>query len=352
MHRRGERRHRAGAREIGVVEDEERRLAAEFEEDLLECRRAVGHHSAARRRRAGERNHVHPWVFRQQRADAVVAGGDDVDHARRNVGVLGDELPHRGSAPRGVGCRLQDDGVACGQCGPDLGEVDLMREVPRGDRADHADRLPGDRPVGLDAHRRGDACVGGPLVGLRRVGAEAEVGDRALQLRGRRQHHRRAHLRDRDLAQILDVLGQHLLQLPNAAHPQFGVGGPVGFVECAAGRLDRAAHIVGARVGGDAQHLLGGRVDRRERAGATGHEFPVDEQLTLAIGQHPHTDSRLLLDNCPTTFTRTIAPDRREKQGWAAQPRISRNRNAAYTAVFRHVLASRGLRPITWTCVQ
>ena len=47
-----------------------------------------------------------------------------------------------------------------------------------------------------------------------------------------------------------------------------------------------------ARIGGDAQHLFGGRVDRRERARAARHELPVDEQLTLAIGQHPHSDSR------------------------------------------------------------
>ena len=112
---------------------------------------------------------------------------------------------------------------------------------------------------------------------------------------------RRAHLRDRELAQFLDVLGQHLLQLTNAAHPQLGVGRPVGVVECAAGRLDRAAHVVGGRVGGDAEHLLGGRVDRRERAAAARHQLAVDEQLTLAIvQQRPYPTPASLLDNCPT----------------------------------------------------
>ena len=66
-------------------------------------------------------------------------------HARRDVGVLGDELAEDGRAPRGVGRRLEDDGVARRQRRAELGEVDLMRKVPRGDRADDADGLPGDR---------------------------------------------------------------------------------------------------------------------------------------------------------------------------------------------------------------
>ena len=173
-----------------------------------------------------------------------------------------------------------------------------MREVPRRDGADDADRLAGDRAVGLDAHRRRDTEIGRPLIRLGGVGAEAQVLDRTLELRDRGQHPRRADLGDGQLAQLLDVVAHGLLQLADAAHPQFGVGGPVGVVEGAAGGLDRAAHVVGARVGGDTEHLLGGRVDRRERARAAGHELPVDEQLTLAIGQHPHTDSRF---DCWTT---------------------------------------------------
>ena len=52
-------------------------------------------------------------------------------------------------APRRVGRRLEHDGVAGRQRGPELGQVDLEREVPRRDRADDADRLPGDGAVGL-----------------------------------------------------------------------------------------------------------------------------------------------------------------------------------------------------------
>ncbi len=158
--------------------------------------------------------------------------------------------------------------------------------------ADDPDRLARDGAVGLDSQRRGDAEIGGPLIRRGGVGAKAEVLHRTLELGGGGQHPGSAHFGDGQVAELVDVVAHGGLQLPNAAHPQLGVGGPVGVVECAAGGLDRSAHVVGARVGGGTEHLLGSRVQRRERPRAAGDEFPVDEQLALAIGQHPHSDSR------------------------------------------------------------
>ncbi len=273
-------------------------MPPEFEEHLLERGGPVGHHRASRRRRPGERNHVHPWVFRQQRADAVVAGGDDVDHAGRDVGVLDDELAKDRRAPRGVGCRFENDGVARRQRRAELGEVDLVREVPRGDRADDADRLPCDSAVSLDAHRRGDAEVGGPLIGLGRVRAEAQIVDRALELRHRSQHPRRADLGNGQFPQFFYVLGHRLLQLTKTPHPQLGVGRPVGVVECAAGRLDRRpmSSVVASAATPSTSSVAG--LIGRERAPAARHQLAVDEQLTLAVVQQAHTNSPLL---CWTT---------------------------------------------------
>ncbi len=152
-----------------------------------------------------------------------------------------------------------------------------MREIPRRNGTYHADGFPHDGAAGGDAHRRRDAEIGLPLVGLRGVGGEPEIVDRALQLRGGGQHPRRTHLRDGDLAQFLDVFAQCVLQLTQAAHPQPGVGRPVGLVEGTAGRLDGTAHVLGVGIGGDAQHLLAGRVDRREGARTAGHQLAVDE---------------------------------------------------------------------------
>ena len=64
-----------------------------------------------------------------------------------------------------------------------------------------------------------------------------------------------------------------------------------------------AAHVVGVGVGGDAEHLLGGRVDRGKRARAAGDELAVDEQSLSrsASNRHPELPC-LILDNCPTEF--------------------------------------------------
>jgi hypothetical protein len=89
------------------------------------------------------------------------------------------------------------------------------------------------------------------------------------------------------------VVAEGLLQLPDTAHPQLGVGRPVGVVEGAPRRLDRPAHVAGARIGGDAEHFFGGGVEGGERARTARHELAIDEQLTLAIVQNPHSNSRL-----------------------------------------------------------
>ena len=182
VHRRGERGHRAGAGQIGVVEHQERRLAAEFEEHLLQRGGAVGHHRAAGVGRSGERHHVDARILRQQRTDAVVAGGDDVDDAGGEVGVLGDQLAQHRCAPRGVGSGLEHHRVARRQRGTELGEVDLVREVPRRDRADDADGLAGDRAVASScpsAPRCRDRWSTGRTRRCRRRSSDPRPGPRA-----------------------------------------------------------------------------------------------------------------------------------------------------------------------------
>ena len=89
------------------------------------------------------------------------------------------------------------------------------------------------------------------------------------------------------------MFAQGVLQLTQAAHPQPGVGGPVGLVERTAGRLDGTAHVLGVGIGGDTEHLFGGRIDRCEGATTAGHQLAVDEQPRFAIRQDPHPNSCL-----------------------------------------------------------
>ena len=81
-------------------------------------------------------------------AHEVVRRRHHVDHARRDVGLLGDEPAETGRVERRVGRRLEHHGVAGGQRLADLVDRDLERVVPRHDRAHDADRLPPDLPPG------------------------------------------------------------------------------------------------------------------------------------------------------------------------------------------------------------
>ena len=71
--------------EVGVVEDDERRVAAELERDLLQLRRALPHQELADLGRAGEPELAHERVRRHLAADrGRVLGGarHDGEHAR------------------------------------------------------------------------------------------------------------------------------------------------------------------------------------------------------------------------------------------------------------------------------
>ena len=160
----------AGPPQVGVVQDDEGRLAPELQEDLLERLGRRGHHRPAGGGGAGEADLVHPGVGGQQGADRVLGRRDDVDHTGRDVGLLGDQAAEHGGAPRRVGRRLEDHGVAGGQGRPQLGQVDLVGDVPRGDGPDHAGGLAADPAVRGDAHGRGVPEVGLPLVALGQVG--------------------------------------------------------------------------------------------------------------------------------------------------------------------------------------
>ncbi len=126
--------------EVGVVEHDERRVAAELERHLLHRPRALRHQQLADLGRAGEGQLAHARIARQHAADLARGPGDDVEDARRDAGARG-EL---GERERGVGRlrrRLAHDRAAGGERGRDLAGDHRGREVPRRDRRDDADRL-------------------------------------------------------------------------------------------------------------------------------------------------------------------------------------------------------------------
>ena len=77
-----------GEVEVGVVEHDVRRLAAELERHLLHGARRELHDAPADLGRTGERDLVDERVLRQLFAGAAAGAGDEVDDAGRDVGLL------------------------------------------------------------------------------------------------------------------------------------------------------------------------------------------------------------------------------------------------------------------------
>ena len=192
--------------EVDVVEDDDRRLAAELEVDPLERLGRVLGDPLAGLDRAGERDHVDVLVLDQRRA-GVVAAGDDVEHA------LGQELrgdlgePER--AQRRRRGRLEDDRVAGRQRGADLPDGHHHRVVPRRDLADDADRLAADhRGVALEV-------LAGRLAlhAARGAGEEAQVVDHRRDLVALEGLDRLAGVGGLELGDLVGVLLERVGQL-------------------------------------------------------------------------------------------------------------------------------------------
>ena len=74
--------------EVGVVEDDVGRLAAELLRDPLHRRRRGAGDLDAGAGRAGERHHVDVGVRGERRADVDAVAVDEVEHARRHAGLV------------------------------------------------------------------------------------------------------------------------------------------------------------------------------------------------------------------------------------------------------------------------
>lgn len=108
--------HRAidGGIDIGIVEHHERRIAAELEPEPLHADRGLLVENLADRGGAGEADEAHRRMFAQHRADRGGIAGDDVEHALRHAGALG-EFGERQRRERRLVGRLQHHGAARGQ---------------------------------------------------------------------------------------------------------------------------------------------------------------------------------------------------------------------------------------------
>ena len=155
--------------EVGVVEDEHGRLAAQLEVDALQRVGGRAGDDLSGRDVTGQRDERDARVGHEWRAGRLALTADHVEHARREqvLGPLGElERAQR----RQLG-RLEHDGVAGRERGPDLPGRHHERIVPGRDRRDDPERVASD-------HRRVAAQVlarGLPLEAARRAREEAQV---------------------------------------------------------------------------------------------------------------------------------------------------------------------------------
>ncbi len=151
-----------GGIKIGVLEDDERRFAAEFERHLREVLRRIPDDMRRRLWPTGERDLGHERMGREGATAWFGVSGDDIDDAVRDAGFRDktSELEERRGC---VLTRLQHDRVSGGERRSDLGGAEEHLRVPRHDGGDHTDR----HSPGVDEQVRlvDRQCFAGELVG-------------------------------------------------------------------------------------------------------------------------------------------------------------------------------------------
>ena len=268
-----------GLVEIGVGEDDVRRLAAELERYALQVARARRlHDEVADLGRAGKRDLVDVGVRRDRGTGGLTQAGHDVDHAGWNAD-FGDELPETQRRERRLLGRLQHHRVAARERDAELPRRHQQREVPRDDLADDADGLAAgvaEHPLAGDRHR--DRLA----LDLRRPpGVVAELVDHERDVGDARDRDRLAVVERLELRELLAVRLDEVGELPE--HPaalRRRRARPGSALE----RLPRGAD--GAI---DVLLVAGGNLrERLFRRGIVGRECLAGRRFhPLAVDQHP-----------------------------------------------------------------
>ena len=257
-----------------VLEHDVGGLAAQFQGHLLARGRAGAGDLLADLGGAGERHLLDAGVLHQRPA-GLPRPGDDVDHARRQVGLLADLSEDQRGQRGGLG-GLQHHRVAAGQRGGDLPGQHQQREVPRDDLAGHAER----------ARRRAVPRVL-QLVGPPGVVEEVRRGQRDVDVA--RLPDRLAvveRLQDGELAGAL---------LQDAGDPEQvlaavrGTHGPPDAGEGSAGGGDGTVDVGLARHRGTGERLAGRRLDQEALLAGGGLGcLAVDEEPVLVACRDRH----------------------------------------------------------------
>ncbi|MCY1359625.1 hypothetical protein D9M69_462070 [compost metagenome] len=302
----GEQRGVQGAVEVGVVEDQHRRLAAQLHGVLLQ---AGGLHDlAAGGGAAGEGDRAHVRVTDQGVARGGAVTLHHVQHAFGDAGFQGQTAQFVGGQRRQL-AHLQHGGVAQGQAGRGLPGGGHEGHVPRRHQAAHTHRLVEGVVEHLVVHRVAVA-----------VHAGADLGEELEVVRGAGDQHilrlvdRQAGVQGFQLGQVRHILVDQLTQLAHQPGAFLGGGvGPLG--EGFLGGGHGGGDFLGATAGDFTDGVHGGRVVVDENLFAL--DFPaVDPVLDhvahasccLRAKKASSLTIRLTRRPTPSTSTTTSSP--------------------------------------------
>src|ERR1700738_4058537 len=129
--------------QIGIVEDDKRRVPAELQRHSLELadlhreRPDMSPHP----RRASERDQARNRVRRERIADFGDWADDDVEKTGRQSGLFIDLRNEESTSDGCIFRRLDADRISQGHCGGNRTVRQIQGEVPWADYADHPERL-------------------------------------------------------------------------------------------------------------------------------------------------------------------------------------------------------------------
>ena len=280
------REHRAvdGRVDVGVVEDQERRVAAQLHADPLELVGGLLDQLLPDPGGAGEAHLAQPRVGHDRGADLLGAGRrDDVEHAVRQprLGERRGEGQHRQRRLLGG---LDDHRAAGGDGRADLAGAHGEREVPGRHEEAGADRLldgqqpaaagRGLHPAAVDAHR----LLGEPAQELVAVG---HLAGGLLE--------RLAHLEAHQRGELVAARGHQLEGAPQDLAPLAGRGARPAVLGRHRG-LEGPLPVGHRGVGHLAEHGPVGGVEHVEAATTLGvAPLAADEQAPLVVGKEVQT---------------------------------------------------------------
>lgn len=165
-----------GGFEVGVIEDDEGGVAAEFEGEAGDVLGGLLDEEFADAGGAGERDFSDEGIGEEFGDEGRGVSGEELKDAGGEVGGAEDRVDglREGDAAEGGDFRgFQDHGAAGGEGGGDFADGEHEREIPGGDGGGWADGLADDEGAFLGVVMRDDAAVGAGGF----LGEPADLGD-------------------------------------------------------------------------------------------------------------------------------------------------------------------------------